>query len=142
MDRWVLGHASIVLLRRHRKVSDGGRVAAIVRENAGGAGLNLSCVHMLMEGPSGKVPLQIQVPDHLKLDYQLGIVRGKTHPFQKINGFEHKIFASETGIDTISVDMSMFGDGQYLRSFFEYGIVEFPFNSIPSGTTEFFWDDL
>ena len=70
----MLGHASIVFLRRRRKVSDGGGVAAIVRENAEEESLNLSCVHMLMEGSSGKVPLQIQAPDHIKLDYQLGIV--------------------------------------------------------------------
>ena len=70
----MLGRASIVLLRRCRKVSDVGGVAAIVRENAEGASLNLSCVHMLMEGSSGKVPLQIQAPDHLKLDYQLVVV--------------------------------------------------------------------
>ena len=69
----MLGHALIVLLRRRRKISDGG-VAVIVRENAGRASLNLLCVHILMKGSSGKVPLQIQAPDQLKLDYQLGIV--------------------------------------------------------------------
>jgi hypothetical protein len=63
----VLGRVWIVLLRRHRKVSDGGGVAATVRENVEGASLNLSCVHMLLEGFSGKVPLQIQAPDHFKV---------------------------------------------------------------------------
>ena len=60
----MLGRASIVFLRRHRKASDEGEVAGNVRENAGAASLNLSCVHMLMEGSSGKVPLQIRAPDH------------------------------------------------------------------------------
>ena len=108
----MLGRASIVFLRRCRKVSDWGEVVAIVRENAGGASLNLSCVHMLIEGSSGKVPLQIQAPDHFKVRLSIGErLKKKTHPFQKINSFEHKILASKTGIDTISVDILMFGDG-------------------------------
>ena len=139
----MLERASVVHLRRPRKVSDGRRrVAAIVPENAGGANLNLSCVHTLMEESSRKVPLQIQAPDNPKLDYQRGSSRGKTHPFQKINGFEHKIFASETGIDMTSVNMPTLSGEQYLRSFFEYGVVELPFNPIPSSATEFFRDDL
>ena len=42
-------------------------MAATERENAGGACLNLSCVHMLTEESLGKVLLQIQVPDHPKV---------------------------------------------------------------------------
>ena len=74
-----------------------GGVAATVRENVMGASLNLSCVHMLMEGFSGMMPLQIQAPDHFKVN-RGSSEKKKTHPFQEINGFEHKILASETGV--------------------------------------------
>ena len=45
-------------------------MAGIVHENAGAAGS--SCDHMLMEGSSGKVPLQIQAPDHFKVRLSIG----------------------------------------------------------------------
>lgn len=55
-------------------------MAGIVHENAGAAGS--SCDHMLMEGSSGKVPLQIQAPDHFKVRLSIGDrLKKKTHPF-------------------------------------------------------------
>ena len=50
-----------------------------------------------MEGFSGMMPLQIQAPDHFKVN-RGSSEKKKTHPFQEINGFEHKILASETGV--------------------------------------------
>jgi hypothetical protein len=81
----VLGHASILFLRRRRKVSVEGGVAGIVRENAGAARLNLSCDHMLIEGSSGKVLLQIQAPDHFKVRLTIGdgLKKKKRTPFRK-----------------------------------------------------------
>lgn len=139
----MLGRVSAACLKRCRKVSDGKEVVAIVHENAGGASLNQSCVHMLMEGFS-KVPLRMQVPDHPII--QSWIInkrirqREKRTPFRKSMASSIKSFPLRQ-IDTVLVDMLMFG-GKYLRSFFEYGVVEFPLNPIPSSTTKFFWDDL
>ena len=63
----MLGRALVVFLRCRRRVSDEGGGAGIARENAGAVSSNLSCVHILMEVSSGKVPLQIQAPDHFKV---------------------------------------------------------------------------
>jgi hypothetical protein len=96
MGHLVLGRASVVHLKRCRRVSDEKGRAVFVRAYVKLADCGLSCGHTQSPGPSLKAFLQKQVPDRaeLHLEWSLASMRN-THPFEQINSFEHKILPTK-----------------------------------------------